>query len=91
MSNPVHALTVRGKIAGLLRVIASDDIEIHGFGSGTSMKVVGIWDTGATGSVITTKVINQLGIKERRWEVVVPFGDTNKKDENKQDDHEIQK
>jgi len=62
MPTKVHALTVKGKVPGLLRVIASD-VEIHGFGTNTSIKIAGIWDTGATGSVITLKVINHLGIK----------------------------
>ena len=63
MPEKIHALTVKAKDAGMLNVIASEDIEIFGFEAPPVVKVIGIWDTGATGSVITTKVINLLGIK----------------------------
>ena len=37
-------------------------IDIFTFDSETHVRIKGIWDTGATGSTITTKVVNELGL-----------------------------
>lgn len=60
-NTPASAFTLRSTV-GIARVISSQ-VEIHSFDKSVSMTVNGIWDTGATGSVITLRVINQLGLK----------------------------
>src|ERR1700733_6047663 len=57
---PITAFTLKSN-GGLLNVLISD-IVIHVPDTRTSVAVKAIWDTGATGSVITQKVINQLAL-----------------------------
>lgn len=56
--NPVTAFTIKSN-GGILNVLITDII-IQIPGSSHKMTVKAIWDTGASGSVITQKVINQL-------------------------------
>ncbi len=64
-----RALTIKGNNVGLLRAIVCDVLVSTPFFEGIqnstfpSIKVQGLWDTGATGSVITKRVADNLGIK----------------------------
>jgi hypothetical protein len=55
----MHALTL--KASGILNVVFCE-VEIQIPNTGKRVKVSGIWDTGATGSVITTDVVRALGL-----------------------------
>lgn len=70
MSSPVRALTIRAK-GGLLRVLASDVVVMAPFLGEPSLQpqpiqqgqFKGIWDTGASGSVITKSVVDTIQLK----------------------------
>lgn len=57
-ANPFSAFTVKSN-GGLLNVLITE-IAIHIPGTSNNVKVKAIWDTGATGSVITQSVVNKL-------------------------------
>jgi hypothetical protein len=59
-SNPLSAFSIKS-IGGLLRVLITDAAIIVPQG-GNHSKVKAIWDTGATGSAITDKVVSELGL-----------------------------
>jgi hypothetical protein len=59
-SNPVSAFTIKST-GGLLRVLVTD-ASILVPGGGGQMNVKAIWDTGATGSAITDRVVSALGL-----------------------------
>jgi gag-polyprotein putative aspartyl protease len=50
------------KATGLARVLVSDAFIFISAGSVNPLNVKAIWDTGATGSAITTKVVNALSL-----------------------------
>lgn len=61
----IHALTLRSK-GGLMRTIVSDvgvSLPFLGDTSTTIEPFKGIWDTGASGSVITKNVVDKLQLK----------------------------
>ncbi len=63
-----HALTINGDgILPVLQSLAGVSLPFTGDPSLQKDIVIkqfqGIWDTGATGSVITEKVVNELGLK----------------------------
>lgn len=56
------AFTIKAKNGGLIRVLVSD-IHIHIPNTpNKSASLKAIWDTGATGSAITKKIVQQLGL-----------------------------
>jgi predicted aspartyl protease len=55
------AITIKNPGGGLTNVIKSD-IKIGFPNSPESIKIKGIWDTGATSSVITKRVVKELGL-----------------------------
>lgn len=68
--NQIHALTIRAR-GGLLRVLKSDVVvSVPFLGDPATQaqllaqgKFVGVWDTGATGSVIAKKIVEALSLK----------------------------
>ena len=54
------AFSLKSQI-GLLKVLVTD-INIHASGTPQASSVKAIWDTGASGSAITNKVVKQLGL-----------------------------
>ena len=60
MPKPNSAFTVKSN-GGLLRTLTSD-VNIHIPGNANSVHVQAIWDTGATGSTISKKTVQQLGL-----------------------------
>jgi hypothetical protein len=59
-SNPISAFTIKS-IGGILRVLVTE-ATIFVPNGGSQLKVNAIWDTGATGSAITDKVVSALGL-----------------------------
>lgn len=57
--NPVKAITIRK--TGIARSIISS-VEVHDFFSANACETLGIWDSGATNSVITKSVAQKLGL-----------------------------
>lgn len=59
---PLHnsAFTIKST-SGLMRVLISD-VNIHAPGETNHIAIKAIWDTGATGSAISKKLANQLGL-----------------------------
>lgn len=53
------SFTIKHK--GLAKVLATK-IQIIASGTNNLLEIAGIWDTGATGTAITTKVVNDLGL-----------------------------
>src|SRR5438067_262118 len=59
MPDPLMAFTIRAN--GLLRVLKTQ-IEVSTINLPNVTMIEAIWDTGATGSTITTKVVQALGL-----------------------------
>jgi hypothetical protein len=57
--NNIAAFTVKSNV-GLLRVLITD-VYVHIPGNDANTAIKAIWDTGASGSAITKKVVQQLG------------------------------
>ena len=57
--NQHHALTL--KFPGISRILATE-VNITIPGTPSTAKIIAIWDTGATGTCITTKVVQALGL-----------------------------
>ena len=63
LPNKKHSNALTLKYKGISRVIFSPVTIISPEDSNKKMEITGIWDTGATGTVITQKVIDTLGLK----------------------------
>lgn len=59
-----HAMTIKPTGGGLRNRVISENIHVYDFGqtAGSKITVNALWDTGATNSVVTQKVISALGL-----------------------------